>query len=231
MLALGADEVLQPHEVVWACTDSSRSRTGTDLVRIILIGRPVTSGVGQSVAGLGCWWLLRPLTSLADLVPGRRRGRTQIPSAFVSWPEQPSTLTTCCEPLSKDSRALPNPASPCTPAPRRARRRGRPNDRARRVRAPARPRETRSSRSHPSSRAARPGAVEASTKHPPNRRPALQPVLTPGLLQRACFTASAGLAITDDAHRSALRSTRIRLRRAMRQRCIRLRSHWCRSKK
>src|SRR5215211_4191111 len=48
------------------------------------LGWPAAAGKRQE-------WLLRSLTSLGALVPGRRRGWTEIPSACVSWPEQPST--------------------------------------------------------------------------------------------------------------------------------------------
>ena len=59
-------------------------------------------GVDQSVARLGCWWLLRPLTFLGRPGTGCRRGWTEIPSACVSWPEQP-----CHQDTSGDDRSGP----------------------------------------------------------------------------------------------------------------------------
>jgi hypothetical protein len=51
-------------------------------------------GIGHRVAWLGHHWLLRPRTSLGGLVPAAGSGWTQIPSACVSWPEQPPTPAT-----------------------------------------------------------------------------------------------------------------------------------------
>jgi hypothetical protein len=44
-----------------------------------------TTWVDQPAAGKRQGWLLRSLTSLGGLVPARRRGWTEIPSACVSW--------------------------------------------------------------------------------------------------------------------------------------------------
>src|SRR5215218_5002349 len=100
MMAWGADQALQPHEIVWALrrfvsstgqesalppyAPASRADTATRT------GCGTTWGWSAG-AGLRHHWLLRPLTSLGGSVPGCRRGWTQIPSACVSWPEQPST--------------------------------------------------------------------------------------------------------------------------------------------
>ena len=99
-MALGADQALQPHEIVWALrrfvsstgqesalppyAPASRADTATRT------GRGTTWGWSAG-AGLRHHWLLRPLTSLGGSVPDCRRGQTEIPSACVSWPEQPST--------------------------------------------------------------------------------------------------------------------------------------------
>src|SRR5215207_6289371 len=94
-MAWGADQALQPHEVVWALRRFV-SRTGQEsalppYAPASRADRATRTGCGttwgwSAGAGLRHHWLLRPLTSLGRLVPGCRRGWTQIPSACVSWP-------------------------------------------------------------------------------------------------------------------------------------------------
>jgi hypothetical protein len=47
-MALGADQAQQPHEVVWASTESL---TGTGLASIVARGRPVTLGLTSRLPG------------------------------------------------------------------------------------------------------------------------------------------------------------------------------------
>src|SRR5215207_3598305 len=84
MMALGADQAQQPHEIVGA----RRSRWGSTLQGY----PPKVPGnlrVGCLAGGLACRRLPRSLTSLGGLVPPRRRAQTQALSAIVGRPGRP----------------------------------------------------------------------------------------------------------------------------------------------
>jgi hypothetical protein len=83
MMALGADQAQQPHEV-WVLADPDRHRPSKGTPQV-----PGNLRVGCLAGGLACRRLPRSLTSLGGLVPPRRRAQTQALSASVGRPGQP----------------------------------------------------------------------------------------------------------------------------------------------